>query len=97
MAVGVLLEWRFKPDVVDQAPSVVAKVLATTRTFDGCIRIDVLVDDDDPTRWLLVELWESLTHDAAYREFRAGPGKVTEIPPMLAAPPVLTRYTVADV
>ncbi len=97
MAIGVLLEWRFKPEAVDQAPSVVAKVLATTRAFDGCIRIDVLVDAADPTRWLLVELWESLEHDAAYREFRAGPGKVTEIPPMLAAAPVLTRYAVADV
>jgi quinol monooxygenase YgiN len=97
MAIGVLLEWRFKPEVLDQAPSVVGNVLATTRAFDGCIRIDVLVDADDPARWLLVELWESLEHDAAYREFRAGPGRATEIPPMLAVPPVLTRYTVADV
>jgi len=97
MAVGVLLEWRFKPDAVDQAPAVVSRVLTTTRAFDGCIRVDVLIDDNDPTRWLLVELWESLEHDAAYRTFRAGPGKATEIPPLLAAPPVLTRYAVADV
>ncbi len=97
MAVGVIVEWRFKPEVVGQVPSVVASVLATTRAFDGCIRVDVLVDDDDSTRWLLVELWESLAHDAAYREFRAGPGKVTEIPPMLAAPAGLTRYAVASV
>ena len=97
MAVGVIVEWRFKPEAVGQAPSVVASVLATTRAFDGCIRVDVLIDDDDPTRWLLVELWESLAHDAAYREFRAGPGKVAEMPPMLAAPPVLTRYAVASV
>jgi quinol monooxygenase YgiN len=97
MAVGVLIEWRFKPEAVGQAPSVVASILATTREFDGCIRVDVFVDDDDPTRWLLVELWESLAQDAVYREFRAGPGKVTELAPMLAAPPVLTRYTVADV
>ncbi len=97
MAVGVLIEWRFKPDVIGQVPSVVASVLATTRAFEGCIRVDVLIDDDDPTRWLLVELWESLAHDAAYREFRAGAGKVAEIPPMLAVPPVLTRYAVANV
>jgi quinol monooxygenase YgiN len=96
MAVGVILEWKFKPEVVDQAPAVVNKILETTRAFDGCIHIDVLVDDEDPTRFLLVETWESLEHDAKYREFRAGPGKITEIPPMLAAPRVLTRYSVVD-
>ena len=33
----------------------------------------------------------------AYRAFRAGPGKVTELPPLLAAPPVKTRYATTDV
>jgi hypothetical protein len=33
---------------------------------------------------------------AAYREFRAGPGKVTGLGPLLTAAPVLTWFTVDD-
>jgi quinol monooxygenase YgiN len=54
------------------------------------------VDDEDPGRYLLVELWESLEHDAAYRKFRASPEGASELPPLLAAPPVLAYYSVAS-
>ncbi|MGB6274775.1 MAG: antibiotic biosynthesis monooxygenase, partial [Rhodococcus sp. (in: high G+C Gram-positive bacteria)] len=39
------------------------------------------------------ETWESAEADAKYREFRAGPGKIAELPPLLAAPPTLTKFT----
>lgn len=97
MPVAALLEFRFKPDVLDQVPGVLSSVLAVTRNFDGCQRLDVLVDDKDPCRYLLVELWESLEHDAAYREFRASPAGATELGRLLAAPPVLSYYTVASI
>ncbi len=32
--------------------------------------------------------WESVEHDEAYRAFRAGEGKLTEVPALLSAPPV---------
>jgi quinol monooxygenase YgiN len=50
----------------------------------------------DPARWLLIEKWESEEHDAAYRTFRAGPGAITDLGPLLAGAPVLTKYTVDD-
>jgi quinol monooxygenase YgiN len=96
VSVAALLEFRFKPEVHDQVPGVLSSVLAVTRNFDGCQRIDVLVDDEDPGRYLLVELWESLEHDAEYRKFRASPEGVSELPPLLAAPPVLAYYSVAS-
>jgi hypothetical protein len=42
-------------------------------------------------------LWESVDHDEAYRRFRAGEGKLTQLPPLLAAPAVKTRYNDSDV
>jgi hypothetical protein len=42
-------------------------------------------------------LWDSVEHDEAYRAFRAGEGKVTELPGLLAAPPAKTRYVTSDV
>jgi quinol monooxygenase YgiN len=95
--VAALLEFRFKPDVVDHVPDALSRTLAVTRTFDGCQRIDVLVDSEDQTRYLLVEVWESMEHDTAYREFRASPGGASELGPLLAAPPVLLYYSLTSI
>lgn len=97
MPVAALLEFRFKPEAVDQVPDALTRTLAVTRQFDGCHRIDVLVDNEDPTRYLLVEVWESMEHDAAYREFRASPGGASELGPLLAAPPVLLYYVLTSI
>jgi quinol monooxygenase YgiN len=57
----------------------------------------VLFDEDDEAHWLIYELWETVEADEAYRAFRAGEGKITQLPPLLAAPPVKTRYIASDV
>ena len=97
MPVAAFLEFRFKPDVLDQVPGALSRTLAVTRQFDGCQRIDVLVDDEDPSRYLLVEVWHSMEHDAAYREFRATPAGASELGPLLAAPPALMYYSVTPI
>ena len=96
MAVTVTLELRFKPDDVAAGRELMGRALQDTRAFDGNLRTDVLVDEDDEAHWLIYELWESVEHDEAYRKFRAGEGKITALPPLLAAPPVKTRYVSAD-
>ena len=97
MALIAMLDLKFKPDMVDDAKVVLAKVLADTRAFGGCQGVDVLVDADDETRWIAYERWVSAEADAKYREFRAGEGKVTELGPLLAGAPVLSKFTVSDV
>ncbi len=97
MPVTVILELRLKPDAVPAAREVMGRALIDTRAFDGALSIDVLVDQDDETHWLVYELWESVEHDEAYRRFRAGEGRITELPPLLAAPPVKTRYVTSDI
>jgi quinol monooxygenase YgiN len=73
------------------------RALKQTRAFEGNVGTDVLVDQDDEGHWLIVETWETVEHDEAYRSFRAGEGKVTELPPLLAQPPVKIRYETSDV
>src|ERR1700761_4126510 len=97
MPITVTLELRLKPDAVSAARDVMGRALQDTRAFDGNLRTDVLVDADDETHWLIYELWESVEHDEAYRRFRAGEGRLTELPPLLAAPPVKIRYLTTDV
>ena len=96
MSITATLELRFKPESLDEARTVLSRVLAETRAFDGNEGVDVLVDRDDPAHWIAHETWASEEHDAAYREFRAGPGQVTDMAPLLAAAPVLTWFAVDD-
>ena len=97
MPVTVILELRLKPEAVPAARELMRRTLQVTRAFEGNLGIDVLVDEDDEAHWIINELWETVEHDEAYRRFRAGEGKVTELPPLLAAPPVKTRYVTTDV
>ncbi|MGA7055447.1 MAG: antibiotic biosynthesis monooxygenase [Mycobacterium sp.] len=97
MAVTVLLEFKLKPDAVPAARDLMRRTLEVTRAFDGNLGIDVLVDEDDEAHWIIYELWDTIEHDEAYRAFRAGEGKVTELPPLLAAPSVKTRYVTSDI
>jgi quinol monooxygenase YgiN len=93
MMITATLELRLKPEMLEEARTVLARVLRETRAFDGNLGVDVLVDRDDPAHWIAYETWESAEHDAAYREFRAGPGQITDLGPLLAAAPVLTTFT----
>jgi len=97
MPITVILELRLKSDAVAAARDVMGRALKDTRAFDGNLRTDVLVDQDDETHWILNEVWESVEHDEAYRKFRAGEGRITELAPLLAAPPVKTRYVSTDI
>ena len=74
-----------------------ARELAKTRAFQGRLVTDVLVDEDDEAHWIIYEVWETVADDEAYRAFRAGDGKITDLPPLLAAPPVKIRYSTTDV
>lgn len=91
MTFAAVLELRLNPEMLEQAPIVLHRALEETRAFDGNLGVDVVVDDTDPTRWLIIESWETAAHDAAYREFRAGPGALTDLAPLLAAAPALTK------
>lgn len=93
MALTALLELEFKGDSLDDAKTLMTRVLDETRAFDGCAGIEILVDRENEARWVVVEKWESAEHDAEYRKFRAGDGAITELGPLLAGAPQLTYYT----
>jgi quinol monooxygenase YgiN len=97
MPVTVLLELKFKPESLAEGTEVFRRELVKTRAFEGNLVTDVLVDEDDSAHWVIYEVWESVEADEAYRAFRAGDGKITDLPPLLAAPPVKTRYATSDV
>jgi quinol monooxygenase YgiN len=97
MAVTALLELRLKPEVLPEARDLLRDILTGTRAFEGCLGVEVLVDNADPAHITVRESWASLERDAAYRAWRAGEG-ATALGTVLAAAPVLTLFsTDADI
>ena len=97
MAITSILDLQLKAEARETASAVIHETLAATRAFPGCYHVAVLVDSADPAHVVLYETWESVEHDEAYRRFRAGEGRIAELPPLLAAPPVKTRYGTSDI
>ncbi|MHC5795636.1 putative quinol monooxygenase [Lacisediminihabitans sp. FW035] len=95
MTVTATLELAISPESADDALRVIHEVLEATRAFPGNRGVDVLVDSANPLRIVLLERWESLEADSAYRAWRAGDGK-SALGSILAAPPVLGVFTTAE-
>ncbi|MDF3319957.1 antibiotic biosynthesis monooxygenase [Rhodococcus sp. C3V] len=93
MELIAILELSFKPDSLEAARAVMARVLEETRSFPGCISVKTVVDSKNPTTWRFVETWESAKHDADYRKFRAGEGAIIDLGPLLAGAPSLKTGT----
>lgn len=96
MTVTALLDLRIAPERLGVAPDVLRRTLADTRAFDGNLGVEVLRDATDETHLVVVETWQSLAHDDAYRAWRAGDG-ASDLGTLLSAPPVLTRLLPTDV
>ncbi|WP_181782676.1 putative quinol monooxygenase [Pseudonocardia pini] len=91
-----ILELTFRADELDSSMKQLDAILADTRAFDGCTGVEVLVDVTDPARVSVVERWESLEHDAAYRAWRATEAGASPLGSLLAAPPKLVRFETAS-
>jgi quinol monooxygenase YgiN len=87
---------RLKADSLESAQQVVHRTLTDTRAFPGCLGVTVLVDSDDPAHVVLHESWESIERDRAYRAWRATPEGASELGTIMAAPPKLNHFTVAE-
>jgi heme oxygenase (mycobilin-producing) len=97
VAVTSILDLQLKADSLETALEVIHETLIATRAFPGCLGVSVLVDSSDPAHVIFYETWESTEHDRAYREWRAGGGPAASgLPSILAAPPQLTLFTVAE-
>jgi heme oxygenase (mycobilin-producing) len=73
MTVISVLDFHFNPDTVDEALALFSVLLKDTRAFEGCISVEVVQDVDDPGHVQLVEKWEGVENDKAYRAWRATP------------------------
>ena len=96
MAITSILELQLKADSQETAHKVIHETLAATRARPGCLEVTVLADVDDPNHVTVLEQWESIEHDRAYRAWRATPEGASDLGSILAGAPRLVLYTLAE-
>ncbi|MCW2547000.1 MAG: hypothetical protein JWN96_1460 [Mycobacterium sp.] len=97
MTITSILDLQVKPGDAAGAPAVLRNVLVQTRNFDGSLGVDVYLDEDDPAHFVVVERWESIEADAAYRAWRQTPDGASILGSILAAPPKLSKLHLTDI
>ena len=96
MSLFVLLELEAVEGKGDEMLAVLARSLVDTRARQGCESVTVHRDHDRPTSILLVERWATREDDDAYRAWRAGEGRVTEMAGLVAAAPRVRYFDDVD-
>lgn len=96
MPLIAIVELHIDVTKADDAKTAIREMLSETRSFDGCERVDVLVDQDDPGHLRLYEVWETKEHNAAYSQWRRGPGRSTSLGPLLTTTPASAKFAVDD-
>ena len=79
MAITSVLDLRIHDDAPADAEARVTAVLSATRARPGLLSADVVRDLQDPRHLLVLEVWESLEADDAYRAWRATPEGANEL------------------
>ncbi len=92
MAITSVLDFQLRPDAPADAEIRISSILSQTRARPGCISADVIRDLDDRRHLVVIEMWESLESDEAYREWRATPEGANELRELTEGQIALTRY-----
>ena len=95
MPMKVLLEFHVKTDDLAASYAGIHETLIDTRAFAGNLDVEVLIDDADPGRVILVETWEESADHDAYLAWRATPeGAANALIAVVDAPLVTRTFTV---
>ena len=86
MACQVLLEVTIKDGCHDKLRDKFVELLPDTRNFEGNIYIYLTKDQDDPSKLIIVELWETRAHYEKYLAWRTERGDMDVLGEMMEAP-----------
>jgi quinol monooxygenase YgiN len=70
----ILFEFRVKAGREEEVERFLTNVLPSTRSYDGCLDLDVYRDTNDSMNFTIVQRWESVEHYERYRDWRIETG-----------------------
>ena len=96
MAVTVILEVKAKPGTGDNLVSVFRQILPDTRSYDGCISLELIQNQDDPDVLIAYECWETREHYEKYFAWRKETGALDTLGSLLVDAPNIRYFNLTD-
>lgn len=94
MTTLVHLELQLNPDKTEaEVAEILQETLVATRAFPGNLDLEIVVDDADATRLIVIETWAAASDHDAYAAWRKTPEGANRLGSVLAAPGVKRTFT----
>jgi (4S)-4-hydroxy-5-phosphonooxypentane-2,3-dione isomerase len=84
---------QVKPESVDAFQAATILNAQASRQEPGVVRFDVVRQQDDPTRFVLVEVYRDAAAAAAHKETKHYPDWRDAVAPMMATPRTSVKFT----
>ncbi|MCJ8269145.1 MAG: antibiotic biosynthesis monooxygenase [Psychrosphaera sp.] len=97
MSIKVILEFQSKPEMSEALKSAFENTLPDTRSFDGCISVQVIINQDNPLILILFETWQSRQHYEKYCGWRDESGGFKTLRGLLARRPDIRYFDHLDI
>jgi quinol monooxygenase YgiN len=88
----VQVQVHVKPDGVEDFRRAAIANAEASRKEPGVVRFDVIQDRDDPTRWVLVEVYRDAAASAAHKETAHYATWRDAVAPLMAEPRTSRRF-----
>ena len=92
MSVARIGETQGKPETIEALRDFLISIIPGIKSSQGCESVTLYQSQDDPTRFTMIEVWDSIeSHQASVKEIP--PEMLAEIRPLLASAPSGSYYT----
>ena len=96
MTVSVLLEGFLKEGERDGFTALLTEKFKVTRTFDGFQTIDLTYNVEDPSNWVITELWDTKEEYQKYLQFRQEDGTLNEVASVCRDAPSVRIFDIVE-
>src|SRR5687768_14796628 len=91
MAVARIGEVQAKPELTEDLRDFLISIMPMIKSSDGCASVQLYQSQDDQTKFIMIEIWDSVeSHQASVKNIP--PDKLGEIRPLLASSPSGSYY-----
>ena len=97
MAITVMLEFSVLVERAEEFKILLSELLPDTRSYEGCLKVEVYQGHDNPGIIYLVEDWESKVHQQKYQAWRDESGIAEVVGLFLVEEPRFNYFDKQDI
>jgi quinol monooxygenase YgiN len=88
----VVARVKARPNKVDELLSILSQLVEPTRKEPGCIRYELLQNNEDPTDFTFIEEWQSNTALESHFATKHFKDSLVKLPNLVTTEPDIRRY-----